>query len=274
MGELTAVVPVWDAYMAYLPACLQAIRRQRAASRIVVVDNASTVPLPLLGEEVGVVHSAERLTAGGARNLGLAAVDTPFVVFADADDAVRPGTWSFLLERLRADPALVAAAAQLWWVDGEGRRPASSPRPHVYTHLNGRPRLFSLYMTLRMALPTTTVTVFRTEAVVDAGGYGDSEVAEDWALAAAVALRGRVEQHARPGADVLVHEGSLFNRPLPRSQVARGMRDVRRRLSADPRTPFWLRWLLPPIAGFHELKAIAAVARPGHRSLRGARAAG
>jgi hypothetical protein len=138
----------------------------------------------------------------------------------------------------------------------------------VYTHLSGRQRLFSLYMALRMALPTTTVTIFRTETVVDAGGYGDSEVAEDWALAAAVALRGRVEQYARPGADVLVHDGSLFNRPLPRRQVSRGMRQVRRRLAADPRTPFWLRSLLPPIAGFHELKALAAVVRPGYRSLR------
>ena len=82
-------------------------------------------------------------------------------------------------------------------------------------------------MALRMALPTTTVTVFRTETVVAAGGYGDSELAEDWMLAAAVALRGRVEQHARPGADVLLHRGSLFNRPLTRRQASRSMRDVR-----------------------------------------------
>ncbi len=264
MRELTVIVPVWDDYVAYLPACLAGIRAQGVEARIVVVDNASKVPIPEQGSDVTVLRVWPRLSVGAARNAGLGVVTTRFVVFADADDCVLPGTWAFLLDRLHRDPKLVAAAAQLWWVDGEtgARRPAPSPRPHVYAHLNGRPRLFSLYSTLRMALPTTTVTVFRTSAVVDAGGYGDSEVAEDWALAATVALRGRVEQHARPGADVLLHRGSLFNRPLSRRQVRGGMRDLRRRLGADTRTPAWLRVLLVPIGVFHEAKAVANAARP------------
>jgi cellulose synthase/poly-beta-1,6-N-acetylglucosamine synthase-like glycosyltransferase len=262
--DVTVVVPVWDDYVRYLPQCLAAIRSQHVEARILVVDNASAVPVPTQDPDVEILRLASRLTAGAARNAGLELVETQFVVFADADDTVLPGTWSFLLERLRNDPALVAAAAQLWWVDGSTgeRRPASSPRPHVYTRLNGRKRLFSLYLALRMALPTTTATVFRTEAVRDAGGYGNSEVAEDWALAAAVSLRGRIEQHARPGADVLVHRGSLFNRPLSRHQVSGGMRELRRRLGADPRTPGWLRLLLGPIGAFHELKAIANALRP------------
>ncbi|HWE83286.1 MAG TPA: glycosyltransferase family 2 protein [Gaiellaceae bacterium] len=264
MNDLTVVVPVWDDYVRYLPRCLAAVRAQNVGPRILIVDNGSTVPIPPQAPDVEVVRLRSRLTAGAARNAGLALTESPFVVFADADDTVLPGTWGFLLGRLRADPGLVAAAAQLWWIDGSTgeRRPASSPRPHVYTHLNGRRRLFSLYMALRMALPTTTVTVFRTEAVRDAGGYGNSEVAEDWALAAAVSLRGRIEQHARPGADVLVHRGSLFNRPLSRHQVSGGMRELRRRLGADPRTPGWLRLLLGPIGAFHELKAIANALRP------------
>ena len=220
--------------------------------------------IPAQATDVTVVRTDRRLSAGAARNAGLGLVDTEFVVFADADDRVLPGTWPFLLERLGADPGLVAAAAQLWWVDDRSgdRRPATSPRPHVYTQLNGRPRLFSLYMAIRMALPTTTVTVFRTHTVVEAGGYGDSELAEDWMLAVSVALRGRVEQHARPGADVLLHRGSLFNRPLRRDQVSRSMRDVRHRLRDDLCTPLWLRLLLGPIGAFHELKAVANTARP------------
>ncbi len=274
MSELTAVVPVWGSYVTYLPACLEAIRSQEAAARIVVVDNASEVPIPPQASDVTVVRTERRLSAGAARNVGLELADTPFVVFADADDTVLPGTWPFLLARLQADPGLVAAAAQLWWVDGStgGRRPAASPRPHVYAHLNGRPRLFSLYMALRMALPTTTVTVFRTETVIAAGGYGDSELAEDWMLAAAVALRGRVEQHARPGADVLLHRGSLFNRPLTRRQASRSMRDVRNRLRVDACTPLWLRLLLGPIGAFHELKAVASTARPAFTDAGGGRA--
>ena len=264
MSDLTVIVPVWDSYVFYLPTCLAAIRAQDVGARIVVVDNASSVAVPPQRPDVTVRRTPVRLSAGAARNAGLEAVTTDFVAFADADDAVLPGTWRFLLGRLREDPRLVAAAAQLWWVDGVTgeRRPARSPRPHVYAHLNGRPRLFSLYLALRMALPTTTVTIFRTGAVLEAGGYSDSNVAEDWALAATVALRGRVEQHARPGAHVLLHQGSLFNRRLSRADVQGGMREVRRRLNADPRTPRWLRLLLGPIGVFHALKAFAIASRP------------
>lgn len=260
MSDLTVIVPVWDDYVRYLPACLAAVRAQAVDARIVLVDNASRTPLPAQAPEVTVLRLPARLSAGAARNAGLAVADSPFVVFADADDTVLPGTWSFLLDRLRVSPHLVAAAAQLWWVDVESgaRRPAPSPRSHVYAHLNGRPRLFALYMALRMALPTTTVTVFRTSAVLAAGGYGDANLGEDWALAAAVALRGGVEQHARPGAHVRLHRGSLFNRPLARAEVEASMRALRRRLASDPCTPRWLRLALGPIGAFHNLKARAA----------------
>jgi glycosyltransferase involved in cell wall biosynthesis len=263
MSDLTVIVPVWDDYVAYLPACLAAIRRQEVGARIVLVDNASTRPLPALADDVGVLRTSARLSAGAARNAGLASVRTRYVAFADADDALVAGTWQFLLERLEANPRLVAAAAQPWWVDEEtgARRPAASPRPHVYRHLNGRPRLFSLYLALRMALPTNA-TIFRTEVVRDAGGYGDANLAEDWSLAAAVSLRGEVEQHARPGTEMLVHRGSLFNRRLSRDEIAGGMRDLRARLRSDPRTPLWLRLMLGPIGLFHALKAVANAAAP------------
>lgn len=264
MNDLTVIVPVWDAYVDYLPDCLAAIRAQGLVVRILVVDNASTTPLLPQAADVTVLRTPTRLSVGAARNIGLAAVTTPYVAFADADDVVLPGTWRFLIERLEAEPELVAAAAQLWWVDPAtgARRPASSPRPHVYRHLNRRPRLFALYLALRMALPTTTVTIFRTSVARDAGGYGDGNLAEDWALAAAVALRGRVEQHACPGAEVLLHRGSLFNRPLSRREIEGGMREMRRRLHADPRTPRWLRLLLGPIGVLHTLKAAANAAWP------------
>ncbi len=267
VSTLSAVVPIWDDYIDYLPACLAAVRAQTVDARIIIVDNASTRVLPPQGAEVTVVQAPRRLSAGAARNLGLAAAKTQYVAFVDADDVVLPGTWRFLLDRLERDAELVAAAAQLWWVDEAtgSRRPASSPRPHVYRHLNGRRRLFSLYLAFRMALPTTTATIFRTAAVREAGGFGDANLAEDWALAATVALRGRIEQHERPGANVLLHRGSLFNRRFSRGEIAEGMGAVRRRLRSDPRTPPWLRVLLGPIGVVHALKAAASADRPALR---------
>jgi glycosyltransferase involved in cell wall biosynthesis len=262
MSELTAIVAVWDDYVKFLPDCLEGIRAQEVATRIIVVDNASATPVARLGPDVDVIRTRGRVTAGAARNAGLADITTPYVVFVDADDVVLPGTWRFLLGRLEGDPRLVAAAAQLWWVDaltGERRR-APSPRPHVYRHLNRRTRCLALYTALRMALPASNVTIFRSAAVLDAGGFGDANLAEDWQLSAAVALRGPIEQYERPGADVFLHRGSLFNRSFTLAETRASMRGVRRRLSADPSTPTWLRLLLGPISIFHELKAIANTA--------------
>ena len=214
MSELTVVIPVWGDYARYLPDCLAAVRAQDTTAHVIVVDNAGEAPLGPLGDDVTVIRTPRRLSVGAARNFGLRCVLTEYVCFADVDDQVLPGTWRFLLDRLEDDAELVACATQLWWWNEQtgGKRPAPSPRAHVYRHLSGRRRAFALYMLLRMALPTTTVTIFRTRIAKDAGGYGDSDHAEDWVFAAAVALRGRIEQHRRPGALVRLHEGSLFNR--------------------------------------------------------------
>jgi glycosyltransferase involved in cell wall biosynthesis len=259
MNGLTVIIPVWGDYAAYLPDCLAAVRAQGTASRVIVVDNAGDHPIGLLGDDVAVLRTPDRLSVGAARNFGLQHAETEYVCFADVDDLALPGTWRFLLDRLEADSGLVACAAQLWWWDEATDRmqPAPSPRAHVYRHLSGHRRSFALYMQLRMALPTTTVTIFRTSVAKDAGGFGDSDHAEDWVFGAAVALRGRVEQHRRPGALVRLHEGSLFNRALTRDQIDAGMAAVRARIRDDRRTPRWMRMLMPAISAFHGRKADA-----------------
>jgi glycosyltransferase involved in cell wall biosynthesis len=263
VSDLTVVIPVWGGYSRYLAGCLAAVRSQAVDARVIVVDNAAEPAIALLGGDVAVVRAPTRLSAGGARNFGLQHVDTEYVCFADVDDEPLPGAWRFLLDRLEQDRTLVACSGQLWWWNeqtGE-RRPAPSPRSHVYRHLSGRRRSFALYMLLRMALPTTTATIFRTSVAKDAGGYGDSSHAEDWVLAAAVALRGRVEQHRRPGALVRLHEGSLFNRAVTHGEVDAGMAALRARIAADRRAPMWIRMLLPAIAVFHAQKVKALMRR-------------
>jgi hypothetical protein len=259
MNGLTVVIPIWGDYARYLPDCLAAVRKQDTAARVIVVDNAGETPLGPLGDDVTVIRTPTRLSVGAARNAGLRRVQTEYVCFADVDDQVLPGTWQFLLDRLEHDGKLVACAAQLWWwkEQTEEKRPAPSPRPHVYRHLSGRRHAFALYMLLRMALPTTTVTIFRTRIAQDAGGYGDSNHAEDWVFAATVALRGPVEQHRRPGALVRLHEGSLFNRAIMRGELDAGMAAVRARVGADRATPWWMHILMPAIARFHARKADA-----------------
>src|SRR3954451_24353215 len=84
--EISVVVPVWGAYAGRpLAEALESLRSQDLAARIIVLHTASE---PALGELNGaeVIRSATRLTVGSARNLGLQAVQTPYVLFWDADE--------------------------------------------------------------------------------------------------------------------------------------------------------------------------------------------
>src|SRR5262249_49002093 len=100
MAKTTVVIPAWDGYAgAPLRAALRSVLDQAVPMRVLVVDNASLSELTGTGG-VDVVRSERRLTVGAARNLGLAAVTTPYVVFWDADDVMLPGTLAFLQARI------------------------------------------------------------------------------------------------------------------------------------------------------------------------------
>src|SRR4051794_29595745 len=97
------VIPVWDQHTRLLPRCLEAIRNEPVAAELVIVDNASALPVdvPSTAHRVSLT---ERHSIGAARNAGLASVNTPYVVFADADDEVAPRSLARSLHRLRDNP--------------------------------------------------------------------------------------------------------------------------------------------------------------------------
>ena len=86
---MTVVVPVWDDYAELVRRCLLAVEQESVRAAVVVVDNASenAVEVPPTARRVTLTT---RATVGAARNAGLVAVDTPYVVFADADDEIAP----------------------------------------------------------------------------------------------------------------------------------------------------------------------------------------
>src|SRR3954447_5703194 len=111
-ATVTVVIPVWDDYVEFLADAVGSVRRNAPHAPIVVVDNASSTPVPEL-EGCEVVRWPRRLSEGAARNIGLERVATEYVVFLDADDMLLDGTIDFLHGRIAADPGLAVCTSSI-----------------------------------------------------------------------------------------------------------------------------------------------------------------
>jgi glycosyl transferase family 2 len=247
--EVSVVIPAWGAYAgAPLEEAIQSVREQETPARLVVVDNASEEPLGGVGD-AEVVRSPVRLTVGGARNLGLERVTTPYVLFWDADDVMLPGTLPFLVQAISRDDSLVAVAAAI--VEEDAMRHRWPPRWSA--RLARHPTPFALAHSVWSLFPSTGATIMRTEAVRESGGYGSELSAEDWVLGVSLAHRGRVEVLDRPGRVYRRLGGSLFQDDrAPARQLAHAAA-VRQRLRRDPAIPRWARASTPALKVLHPL---------------------
>jgi len=263
--QTSVVIPVWDAYVAqHLIDAVRSLREQDVPLRIIVVDNASQVALPVL-PGVSVVRSRTRLSLGEARNFGLSRVNTPYVIFWDADDVMLPGTLTSLEEAIGADSRLMAFGEAI--VEEPSGRRHRWPRRWV-AGLIRRPRLFALADAVWSSFPTTGATILRTDAVRDAGGFANSDSGEDWCLGVSLAFRGRLGWSERPGRLYRVHGESMWARHMTARHQLRHAATVRARIRSDTHTPELVKTALPLIAAaqvaavlLHGL--VAAARRPG-----------
>ncbi len=120
---VSVVIPHKD-HGAYLPACLESLRRQEARLEIIVVDDGSGA------ESLAVLEGLERAEPslrvirqanagpGAARNRGVQEASGELVLFVDADDLVRPGLVVRLAEALRLLPRASAATCAFRRFDG------------------------------------------------------------------------------------------------------------------------------------------------------------
>jgi glycosyltransferase involved in cell wall biosynthesis len=238
------VVPAWGEYAGTpLAEALESLRAQDAPARILVVDNASEPPLEAR-DGVDLIRSDKRLTVGAARNLGLASVQTPYVIFWDADDLMLPGTLGFLRDRIASEPDAVLVAASI--LEGDPPSPHRWPRPWTYPLTRFR-WPFTLAHCVWSLFPATGSAIIRTDAA-RAMGFGDANSGEDWVLGVSLAFRGRVILEARPGRLYRRHAGSLWETQRAAPQLVAHARAVRERMRADPAVPGWARLLLPAVA--------------------------
>jgi glycosyltransferase involved in cell wall biosynthesis len=263
---VSIVVPVWGPYSgAPLTQALESLRAQDLKARIVVVDNASEPPLPAVPDAV-TVRSATRLSVGRARNLGLERVDTPYVVFWDADDVMLPGTLRRLADRIVAEPGAAAVAAAI--LEGEPPLRHRWPRPWM-AGMARRQRMFALAHSVWSMFPTTGSTIMRTSAVRSAGGYGDADSGEDWVLGVSLAFRGELVLDPVPGRLYRRHPASLWASRRSARHLVGHAAAVRARIRQDPAIPAWVRPLLPLVAVAQLVAAL--VVHPAARALRALR---
>lgn len=250
----TVVIPVWDRYVGpRLIEAVDSIRSQERAVHLLVVDNASSVPLPDF-PDARVVRSPRRVSLGAARNVGLAEVGSANVIFWDADDVMEPGTIAFLEDQLAGDPALLAFGAAI--IEEPSGLRHRWPRRWI-GRVVAHPRLFAVIDCVWSMFPTTGATVMRTDAVRACGGYADADSGEDWSLGSSLLFRGRVGWSERPGRRYLQHEASQWDSYGGAAHQFVNAAAVRRRLAADPGIPRGVRAMMP-LVGLAQAAAIGA----------------
>jgi glycosyltransferase involved in cell wall biosynthesis len=259
---VTVVIPAWSGYGgAPLREAVASLWAQEVPIEVVVVNNASTVPL---AEVPGcrVVTLDERRSLGAARNAGLEHVKTPYVVFWDADDVMLPGTLARLLRALEDNPDAVAACPAI--VDGDTGRLRHWPRKSTRA-LAPHPSLFAWVNCVWSLFPATGSRL-RSVAVRDAGGFADTDSGDDRALAASLGFRGRVVIDPHRGRWYGRTAGSVSSgwRAFPHVWHNAGM--ARRRMAEDPAVPGWARASRPLVAVAQ--LAILCLVRPLARGLR------
>ena len=167
--DVTAVIACFN-YGRYLREAVDSVLVQEA--RVVVVNDGSTDPgthaaLDALPDTVEVVRQENRGVCG-ARNAGLARVDTPYAIVLDADDRLAPGAIDAMRVPLDANPRLGFAYGTMRFFgawEGELRFPDYEPYRLLYRHTIGLSALM------------------RRQVVDDTGGFDpDFETYEDWEL--------------------------------------------------------------------------------------------
>ena len=241
----TVVIPVWDGYVALrFNQALASIAAQDLPVAILVVDNASHVPLPQVAG-ARVIRTPARVSLGAARNLGLDHVETETVVFADADDLILPGAIQRLQRGLDDDPDLVAFAMPfLDAATGERHR---WPRPWI-ANLVRFPTLLALLNAVWAVYPITGPVLIRTESARAVGGHADVDNGDARCLGAALLFRGRVGWTEEPGCVYHQRPGSNLERFSGAHAILDSSRAVRERLRSDFGGPTWLTRALPVVA--------------------------
>ena len=109
-SDITVIVTNYN-YGTFLEEAVESVLAQEGGPpQVIVVDDGSTDPYTLevldrLPESVRLIRR-ENAGVAAARNIGMAAAETPFLMILDADDRLRPRALNLLRATLEEDPTL------------------------------------------------------------------------------------------------------------------------------------------------------------------------
>jgi hypothetical protein len=234
LAELTVVCPVWGTYTRFLPTLFAALDREGVArERVILVGNGEPVSYPGARS----ITSSTFLSVGEARNLGLVAVTTELVLFADADDTPVPGALTRLCTAALADQTLVFVSGSAVRTNGQ---PYPWPPPYAVRPMHRLMRIARQWG--RNHLSLTTGTIIRVGTLRRLGGFPDANLAEDGMLACALVCAGPVLVLDEPTRVYNVHPEGLCQRGRSAAEWRAAFRAQRRYLAAHPALP--LPWRL------------------------------
>lgn len=175
-NPITIVIPAYNRAHT-LPRTLLSVERQTAApARVVLVDNSSTDSTLAFMQEWAarqqcfdvIVLSEHRRGACAARNCGLRAVESEFVMFFDSDDEMLPSHVADFSAEIAANPDCDIFGRDIYCLDLDGRR-----ETHYYTANS------AIFNHIFRACLATARIVVRTELVRRVGGWNESLSAWD-----------------------------------------------------------------------------------------------
>ena len=175
---VTVVIPTRDRLPLLREAVASVFAQRFRDWRLVVVDDASTDGTPawlaqMTDSRIDVVRCDPGVERSAARNLGLDRATTPYVLFLDDDDLLKPHALTCLLRGVAGHPEAFAAAGPRVFIDELGHH-----RRYYWPHWTVCRRAWVEVIAGWIAI--TGQTLFRTDLLRESGGWTvGMSVAED-----------------------------------------------------------------------------------------------
>lgn len=168
---VTVVIPVGPGHVALLPHALRSCQQPGVERVIVVNDSGQALSVPSVdGGRRGVAH---------ARNVGASFVQTPYIMFLDADDILTTNSAAVLLKGMQESPGAAYVYGDWWEQNANGTM--------LYKHASPQSRLMAGGIhPITCLLPTKIAQAVPFES--DVPGW------EDWVYWLEVAAHGHCGQ--------------------------------------------------------------------------------